>query len=171
MAVDLRWQQDAACVGTTEHELFQLIERGNQAANDLLPHELWDLNRANFEHVKSVYCSTCPVRNECWEEGERTEDALWSVRGGVDPIAFESERPVEPGPMQAARARAGAWERVDGVWVCKKAGHVRSEESVWFKNSSPGVPSLSQGLCIPCRQIAQSDYKVKRAAVDSMDDH
>lgn len=153
MAVDLRWQQDAACVGTPDHELFQLVEKGNQLAAEMLPHELWQFNRDNFDYVQSTYCSVCPARNACWAEGERTGDALWSVRGGADPIAFPEEQPDLPSNQALSKVGVSAWVQVDGVWVCRKAGHVRDEGSVWYRAEREGVVSASMGYCIDCRQV------------------
>lgn len=75
----MTWHKRARCNKTSEPELF-------------FPRSY---TLESSERVRRIYCSTCPVRLECLEEGMEFEHGIW---GGL--------LPDERANLQRARRRA-----------------------------------------------------------------
>lgn len=154
MTVDNRWTLRASCL-EADVDQFIICMPGSQEAADMNRYEIWEHNLSKFDETIGYYCETCPVKAQCAYEGNRTGDNVWSVRGGTYPLLFSLEPPAKPKKPSGANVNSNAWHEVDGVWVCKKSGHVRDETRVEFQPGKVG----GKGTCIECKNEAHRERR------------
>lgn len=82
------WTDDAAC-STADPELFEVSQKGDPDAGDLVGKQLTEFNMSKFE-VALTYCEVCPIRQTCLDQSSES-DRHWSVRGGELPTRVAGE--------------------------------------------------------------------------------
>lgn len=107
------WVDDANCAGT-DPEAFQVAERGDPEAGDLIGRRLLEYNRDKLEYAAQV-CVNCPVRQTCLDESTAV-DRYWSVRGGELPLRVAGE--------EKRRNQVPTWDNkeYEPAWHCPDHG-------------------------------------------------
>lgn len=134
------WTDDAAC-STADPELFQVTQKGDPEAGDMVGQRLNQYNLDKFE-LALTYCEECPIKQTCLDQATPM-DRHWSVRGGELPTKVAGERNQRKNvPSFDYKSYVPKWEcQIHGIkWVSS------------HKKTRPGRPEELFYYCLECNR-------------------